>query len=383
MMPGALRRGGMRVSIDSTPLLLRSAGVKTYVYHWTRHLRQAAAQHALSLFPSLPFPDRCAHERSVLGPAATWSRLLGVFAVNGAGRLRCRPLNPWARRLDIFHASHQLLNPPTSTRVTATLYDLTCWLLPETHSAATLQGAKAFADRVVKSAAGLIAISGHTRDDAVRILGLRPERIAVIYPGVAPAFFDPPAPAPAASRRGLQRPYILFVGTIEPRKNVAALLDAYGALPQSLREEFDLVVVGSPGWKDESTLARLGASEPGVRYLGYVPEDDLPALTAGATVFAYPSLYEGFGLPVAQAMAAGVPVVTSHTSALPEITGEAALHVDPRSSAELAAALARLLLSPALRSRLRDEGRRRAQRFRWEVCAEQSWDFFEKTAGRL
>ena len=100
-------------------------------------------------------------------------------------------------------------------------------------------------------------------------------------------------------------------------------------------------------------------------------------------MFAYPSLYEGFGLPVAQAMAAGVPVVTSHTSALPEITGPAALHVDPRSSAELAAALEKLLLFPALRGRLRDHALRRAQQFRWEICAGRSWRFFEKVAGRL
>ena len=124
---------------------------------------------------------------------------------------------------------------------------------------------------MLKSAAGLIAISESTRDDALRILRLRPERIEVIYPGVAPAFFAPQSPAPVAARWGLRKPYVLFVGTIEPRKNISALLDAFGALAPSLRHEFDLVVVGSPGWKDQATLARLRApSAPpaGISYLG-------------------------------------------------------------------------------------------------------------------
>jgi glycosyltransferase involved in cell wall biosynthesis len=116
----------------------------------------------------------------------------------------------------------------------------------------------------------------------------------------------------------------------------------------------------------------------GVHYLGYVSEQDLPGLTAGATVFVYPSLYEGFGLPVAQSMAAGVPVITSNVSSLPEVGGDAALLVDPKSAAELSAALSRMLLSPDLRAELRANGLRRAKQYRWEVCAQKSWEFFER-----
>jgi len=179
-------------------------------------------------------------------------------------------------------------------------------------------------------------------------------------------------------RLGLSRPYLLFVGTIEPRKNVDLLLDAYQGLPASLRDEFDLVLAGPIGWASPATLARVRA----MRYLGYVPEPDLAPLTAAAAAFAYPSLYEGFGFPVAQAMAAGVPVVTSNVSSLPEIAGDAALLVDPRSLQELRDALVRLLESPSLRAGLAARGRERAERFRWERCAAESWAFFRKLAGR-
>ena len=140
-------------------------------------------------------------------------------------------------------------------------------------------------------------------------------------------------------RYGLQRPFVLFVGTIEPRKNVDLLLDAWESLPVALRTQYELVVAGPVGWAAETTVARLRA----VRYLGYVPEPDLAPLTAAAEAFVYPSLYEGFGFPVAQAMAAGVAVITSNVSSLPEVAGNAALLVDPRSQSELRAALVRLL----------------------------------------
>ena len=363
----------MRVAIDATPLLLRSAGVKTYVYYWIAHLlREAGPGRVVRLFPLLGGVGECVHERSVAGPLRTAA---GIALLQAANWLRGPVLDLIGGGLDIFHhASQQLRHPPRGCRVTATLYDMTCWLMPQMHAAANVRANRRFARNVLSRAAGCIAISGHTRDDAVRILGLDPAKIRVIYPGVAPAFFDAaPAPAP--------KPYVLFVGTVEPRKNIAALLDGWALLPPSVREEFDLVLAGSIGWGDAAVAARLGAAGPGVRYLGYVPEAELPALNAGAAVFVYPSLYEGFGLPLAQAMAAGVPAVTSNVSSLPEVAAGAALLVDPRSPAEIRAALERLLLSPALRADLGARGRARARAaYRWEVCARESWEFFEEIA---
>ncbi len=325
----------MRVSIDAIPLLLRSAGVKTYVYHWTRGLRLLAGANTLELFPFLDPPRDIDHGQSVLGRGPTLARLALLHAANYSP---VPILNALGSGLDIFHASHQLLAPPRNTRVTATLYDMTCWLQPETHTAANVSMAKRFARRVLKRSDGMIAISESTRADAIRLLGLKPERIEVIYPGVADAFFG----AKSVARK---KPYILFVGTIEPRKNVGVLLDAYERLAPSIREEFDLIIAGPAGWGDPAVLRRLDEGFAGVTYLGYVPEADLPGLTAGAAVFAYPSRYEGFGLPVAQAMAAGVAVVTSNVSSLPEVGGDAALLVEPGSVSDLHRALERMLLS--------------------------------------
>ena len=361
----------LRVAIDGTPLLLRSAGVKTYVYYWTHSLRQAAGPRQIELFPLLDGRGPCVHERSAAGKWRTWR---GLALVHGANYCGSRCLSWQGRRVDLFHASHQLRNPPRNPRLTATVYDMTCWLLPQTHSPSNVAASREFARRVMRRADALIAISENTRRDAIRILGLRPEKVTAIYPGVAPAYFEA-----QPARRG--KPYALFVGTVEPRKNVSALLDAWERLAPSLRSEFDLVIAGSCGWGDQGIIRRLRSASKDIRYLGYVPESELPSLTAGAALFVYPSLYEGFGLPVAQAMAAGVPVVTSCISSLPEIAGDAALLVDPRSPAEIRAAIDRALSSADLRARLGENGRRRAGRYRWETCAQESWALFERLTG--
>ena len=357
---------------------MQSAGIKTYIYQWTRHLRAAAGSNEISLFPFLDFPPECPLDRSVIGPAGTALRLAGVFGLNNriCRALGATPLDGLTRRFDVVHASHQLLHPPRGICLTATIHDLTCWLMPELHTQANVDGHKEFAERVLKPASAVIAMSESTRQDAIRILGLAPEKITVIHNGVAPEYFG----AAAKPHARLTKPYILFVGTIEPRKNVAMLLDAYEALPRAEREAFDLVVVGPPGWKDDVTLARLRKPAAGIHYLGYVPESELPGLTAGAAMLVYPSLYEGFGLPVAQAMAAGVPVITSNVSALPEITGDAAMHIDPRSVQALSAAMQTLLGSSDLQRQLRERGLRRAAMFRWETCALKSWEFFAAAA---
>jgi glycosyltransferase involved in cell wall biosynthesis len=360
----------MRISIDAIPLLVRSAGVKNYLYYWIAGLRGLLDARQVRLFPYLSSLRELDHEGSIATPAGTLMRQGLLYGLNLAPNHLWDWIGP---RTDVFHAT-KLLNPPRRARLTATLYDMTCWLVPEFHQAANVAAEKRFAERIWKRADGLIAISEHTRRDAARILGLNPECIRVIYPGIAETFFQA---KPAASAR----PYALYVGTVEPRKNLDRLLDAWQALPATLREEFDLVVAGPEGWHSRETMARLRGATAGVRYRGYVPEAELPGLTAGATVFVYPSLYEGFGFPVAQAMAAGVPVVTSNVSSLPEITGGAAELIDPLSVRELRDALDRLLSSPAARERLSLAGRAQAQRFRWETCARQSVEFFEQLLG--
>jgi len=369
----------MRLFIDAIPLLVRSAGVKNYLFHWIVYLRRLLGDEKVRLFPFLDRLPELDHEGSAADPPGTLGRQALSFAMNlypnHVADLMAPPNG-------IFHAT-KLLYPPRHLQLTATLHDMTCWLLPELHQAANVAAEERFAECIWKRAAGLIAVSESTRRDAVRVLGLNPDAVQVVYPGVAEPFFEATAESSASTRlkHGLRQPYALNVGTVEPRKNLDRLLDAWQALPASVREEFDLVVAGPEGWHSAGTLARLRAPPPGVRYLAYVPEPDLPGITAGATVFVYPSLYEGFGFPVAQAMAAGVPVITSNLSSLPEVTGGAAALIDPHSQAELRAVLDRLLTSPARRAQLATAGRTQAQRFRWELCARQSLEFFEQILG--
>ncbi|MDE3165408.1 MAG: glycosyltransferase family 4 protein [Acidobacteriota bacterium] len=362
--------------IDATPLLVRSAGVKNYLYYWLDHLRRAApAGDTIDTFPALPTLPALRHDASIAGRGRT---VAGLAALALSNYTPLPVLDFCARRADLFHASVLVHRPPSRVRLTATIHDLTTFLMPELHPAANLRAERFFAE-LMRRADGLIAVSDSTRADAVRVLGLPPQKITVIHSGIADAFFDcTPESAEAVRRRyGLTRPFVLFIGTIEPRKNLDLLLDAFAALPGDLHREFDMAVAGPVGWHSAGTVERLRS----VRYLGYIPEADLAPLTAAAAVFAYPSLYEGFGFPVAQAMAAGVPVLTSNVSSLPEIAGDAALLIDPRSLGELAAGLERLLASPDLRARLAAAGRIRANRFRWRHCAIQSLDFFRRIAG--
>jgi alpha-1,3-rhamnosyl/mannosyltransferase len=360
----------MRITIDATSTLIRSAGVKTYTYHWLRHLRRAARPgEEVRAFPFLGDLTHLDHEGSALPPWSTWPRITLIHAANRFGRV---VLDRAIEHCDIYHAANLVRRAPSRARLTATIHDLTCWLMPEHHVAATIQADAIFAERILKRADGLIAVSENTRQDAIRLLGIPPQRVRTIYSGIAQEYFD-------AHPIRRERPYVLYVGTIEPRKNLATLLDAWRALNVSLRSEFDLVIAGPEGWNASAIMARIRAK---TTYVGYVPEPDLPGLVAGATLFVYPSLYEGFGFPVVQAMAAGTPVLTSNTSCLPEITGGAAALIDPHSVAEINAALTRLLESPEERARLSAAGRTRARDFQWPCCAEQSLEFFREIAGR-
>ncbi len=234
---------------------------------------------------------------------------------------------------------------------------------------------RATIDVGVRRARALVCISEATRRDLVaRVPSSAPRSVVVAL--AAGERFDAPARAPAPA----SRPYVLAAGTLEPRKNLERLLDAWAGLPASLRDEHELVLVGPTGWQAGEILRRAGAG--GVRLTGHVPDDELAVLYGGATVFCYPSLYEGFGLPVLEAMRAGAPVITSNVSSLPEVAGDAALLVDPLSVAAISGALAHLLADPSERARLRAAGLARAALFSWERTASELRDVLRRIGAR-
>lgn len=365
----------MRITVDATSLLLRSAGVKSYTYYWMKALRHIAGKESIRGFPFLNELGELHHDRSMVPLWGTYPRLAMLYAARLSGGV----LDALIEGADIFHASNQIHHAPRKSLLTATVHDLTCWKMPELHTAANVAADERFAERILKKAQGLIAVSDATREDAIELLGIDEDRIETIHSGVSDAFFNVPVEDVLALREdlGLEKPYVLFVGTVEPRKNLDRLLDAWLGLGAEMRQEFELVIAGPVGWAPE-TERRLSAGAAGVRRMGYVAEEALPALTAGALVFAYPSLYEGFGFPVAQAMAAGVPVLTANVSSLPEVTGGDAELVDPLSVGEIRAGLERLLTSSSLREDLAVRGKERAQNYRWSKCARRSMLFFQR-----
>jgi len=297
-------------------------------------------------------------------------RLAALSVLNRTGGVFANITTP---KCDVFHISNLLHYPPRRPKLSATIHDLTSWIVPQHQTSIGVRSDKDFARRILARADGLIAVSENTRQDAIRILGINPDKIRVIHLGVPESYFS------VRGSAGPGKPYLLFVGTIEPRKNLDTLLSAWASLPTNFRQENQLLIVGMQGWNSKSTMCRLrqmAREDKNIKYLGYVPEGDLPALVAGAQALVYPSFYEGFGIPVAQAVAAGCPVITSNTSSLPEVAGGAAVLIDPRSVSEIASAIQRVAESPALRESMRSRGLERAKHFTWERAAMESLRYF-------
>jgi glycosyltransferase involved in cell wall biosynthesis len=221
----------------------------------------------------------------------------------------------------------------------------------------------------IRRARRLVCNSRSTEADLVRLFPRAAGRTAVIPFAADRSFHEPGAPdrlASVARRHGVEPGrYVMATGTLEPRKNLTRLIRAHAALPTELRRDHPLLIAGPRGWEEREILSAVAGGD-GVRLAGYVPDEDLAALYAACAVFCYPSLYEGFGLPVLEAMAAGAPVVTSQVSSLPEVGGDAVVYVDPEDEAAIGAALQRLLASPAERAELAERGRHRAAEFSWE-----------------
>jgi alpha-1,3-rhamnosyl/mannosyltransferase len=358
------------VTVDIAPFLVNSAGVKTYLYQWLRALRQeSAGRLRIGTFPVEYADEPLRLEKSIFDLAPT---VTGLARLAGANRLRVGLPSG-----DVFHATHLMHRLPPSKAVTATLYDLTYRLFPETHTSGTIECHRRFDSRVLPHCRRVFCISESTARDAARLHRIPEDRIVVTYPGVDDRFFDGD---PSAARAALHLParFILCLGTIEPRKNTIALLDAYLGLPKDVRDEYPLLFAGGAGWRSGESLARIRDAAPSVRRLGFVPEEHLPGAVAAATILAYPSLYEGFGIPVAQAMAARVPVLTSNVSSMPEVVGDAGVLADPKSVESIREGLLRLATSPDLRAKLAEAARTRAERFRWSGNARRSAQVFEE-----
>jgi glycosyltransferase involved in cell wall biosynthesis len=260
-----------------------------------------------------------------------------------------------------------------------TLYDLSFALFPETHLRVLRWSSNVLVPRFLQACDRIIAISGSTKRDAIRLYGIPEEKI-VVTPLAAEERFRPAAPDRVSEVRirfGLPPRFLLYVGTVEPRKNLDMLLEALVRLKGQGRE-MPLVVAGRLGWLYDGFLAKIRSLglESLVFLPGFVPDDDLPSLYTAAELFVYPSVYEGFGIPVLEAMGCGTPVLCSDASSLPEVAGDAGILLPPGNPAVWAEAIARLMESTALRMDLRERGFRQASRFRWKETARRTWEVY-------
>lgn len=286
------------------------------------------------------------------------------------------PVEVFTGDLNLYHATDFVL-PPTraQTRTLLTVHDLSFVRVPQAAS----PNLKAYLEVVVPRSADradcILADSQATKDDLIELYQVSPDKIIVLLSGVDARFRPVSGDALGQVRQkyGIgDAPYVLSVGTVQPRKNYVRLIQALSHL-RAQGYDLQLVIAGGRGWLEDPIYAAIATEkmQPYVHLIGFAEETDLPALYSAAACFAFPSLYEGFGLPILEAMGCGTPVVTSDKSSLPEVGGDAALIIDPYSVDQLADALRRLVDDDALRQILVTKGHRRAESFTWEKSAHQ------------
>lgn len=293
------------------------------------------------------------------------------------------PIDRVVGAVDVFHGLNYLLPSHwgRAARV-VTVHDLSLLHHPEWHPTIRANLHRMPMRQTIRGAHHVITDVEAVRAEVIEHLGVAPERVTSVRLA-APPEFRPQRPEdlrPVLDRYGLSAGgYLLFVGALEPRKNVGRLLDALGLLRERGLDVPPLILVGPAGWRNQEVRARAMAPSKRVRLLGYLPRNDVVALMAGAAAFTLPSLYEGFGLPVLEAMACGTPVVTSRTGALGEVAGDAALLVDPTDVEDMAAGLEKVLGDSQLRADLARRGLVRAAQFSWEQVARETVRVYQRT----
>ncbi|MCG8346742.1 MAG: glycosyltransferase family 4 protein [Chloroflexales bacterium] len=296
-----------------------------------------------------------------------WEQFLAPFLLRRSGA-------------DIFHGVLNVIPLACPIPSVVTIHDLAFIRFPHTFRSYNRTYLDLATRTSVRRASYVLVVSEHTKREVVGLLGVPAERV-IVTPNAARAHFQPPDPAALAAFRAhhsLPEQFVLYVGTLEPRKNLTTLLDAYSQIAR--QSAAPLLIGGGKGWLYQPVFERLDALglRDRVHFIGYIDEDELPLWYAAATLFVFPSLYEGFGMPPLEAMACGTPVVAANGSSLPEVVGDAGLMTPPTDANTLAEAILRLLRDDALRAELSERGLRRSQRFSWHKTAQDTLAVYER-----
>ncbi|MBI4342986.1 MAG: glycosyltransferase family 4 protein [Candidatus Omnitrophica bacterium] len=283
--------------------------------------------------------------------------------------------------IDVFHATSYRGIFAEGMRTVLSVHDFAYHHCPETFRPESLGYYRRLPQDAARAAL-VMTLSDSSRQDAVRVLGLPPEKVRTVYAGVDLDRFNTRSSLPEVeatrSRYGIRSPSILFLGNLNPKKNVGTLIAALGRLRAQGQDRYQLVLAGKATAHQDSIRRAIAAWSLGAQAVctGFVPDEELPLLYRAVDLFAFPSLFEGFGLPVLEAMACGTPVVASNATSIPEVAGEAAVLVDPRDAAALAAAIRRVFEDAALRASLVEQGAAQARRFSWEQAAARVLDVY-------
>lgn len=363
----------MRIGIDARLVYYHKAGIGQYILRLTQALAQINSEDSFVLFASRKDNTRIATQAN-FRRVRLWTPSHHRFE-----RLALSvELMPYA--LDLLHSPDFI--PPLRARCPSviTVHDLAFLLYPRflTRDSARYYGQ---VDLAARQADHIIAVSESTKRDVIRLLGVPEDKITVIHEAAHPLFApvtNPEALERTRARYQLPEKFFLFVGTVEPRKNLPTLLRAFRGLRDKYKSTASLILVGNRGWladEVDRVIAELQLGDA-VRFLGGIPNDELVYLYNAASAFVFPSFYEGFGLPPLEAMACGTPVITSNVSSLPEVVGDAALLINPENVDELTVAMSRVLADEKLRREMRDKGLKRAQLFSWERAARETLDVY-------
>ena len=369
-----LRNLRVRIGIDATAIPPSRSGAGNYIFNLVCGLARVDSDNQYVVFAKPEHIEewKIAQPNFCFLPGASGYRPLRL-----AWEQCVLPLLVRRHKLDILHSPHYTMPLFCPCRSVVTFCDMIFFLYPEVHSLSKRIFFRTMMSVSSQRANAIIAISKSTARDVISLLRVMPDKIHTI-PLAAGSNYRPIADRNAVelvcTQHGLQAgEYVLFIGVLEPRKNIPVLLHAYQELVGcGIRKK--LAIVGKRGWMFSeifSTVQTLKIEDK-VVFTGYVPEADLPSLYNGACLFVYPSLYEGFGLPVLEAMSCGTPVVTSNVSSMPEIAGESALLVDPRAPKQLAQAMEKVLVDDGLRRSMREGGLRRAAEYSWERTARET-----------
>lgn len=366
----------LRVAVDATPLLGPLTGIGVFTRELLRHL-PAAGVDATAYATSWRGRDRLRAEVPsgvrIAGRPQAARPLQELWA-----RVDWPPIEVWTPGVDVVHGTNFVVPPTRRAAQVVTVHDLTFVHHPEMSTAHTLRYL-GLIHRAARRGAWIHVPSDHVGTEVVDVFGIPPERVVTVHHGIDGGM--PGDPERGAALAGGDR-YVLSVATAEPRKDLPLLVDAFDRLAAD-DADVRLVLAGPDGWGATQLAERVGRSPHRARIVrpGWVPDEDRAALLAGARVLAYPSRYEGFGLPPLEAMAVGTPVVATAVGAIPEVLGDAAALVPPSDVDALAAAILRLLDDDAERARRRDLGIARAATYTWAAAASGLVDLYERAVG--